>query len=171
MIEKWQSIYRTLTGGTISAAQAQNLRAFLAVIRRCEGTDHANGYTTWFGGKQFTSLKTHPGPRRDITYTHKGKTFHPSAAGAYQILIGTYNTLVNKGIISDFSPLSQDTAAVYLIKGRGALQTVLAGNLEGAYAKLKNEWASLPGASQYKSANNPRTALSSIFASHGGKRL
>jgi muramidase (phage lysozyme) len=47
--------------------------------------------------------------------------------------------------LPDFSPASQDRAALYLVEKRGALEDVKAGRLAQAVSKCRNEWASLPG--------------------------
>ena len=52
------------------------------------------------------------------------------------------------GIVIDFTPASQDKLALWKLKTRGALPYVKVGDVENAVAKLRNEWSSLPGASQ-----------------------
>jgi muramidase (phage lysozyme) len=53
--------------------------------------------------------------------------------------------LVKQYKFPDFSPHSQDLAAVALIVGRKAIDDVIAGRLCPAIAKCIWEWASLPG--------------------------
>jgi muramidase (phage lysozyme) len=64
-----------------------------------------------------------------------------TAAGAYQILYGTWAEAKQKGVAPDFTP--QD-------KTRRAYQLVAAGNIEQAIPLLRNEWTLLPGAKQSK---------------------
>lgn len=121
-----------------------NLRAFLAVVRWCEGTSDENGYRALYGHlasrpKLFDSFSDHP---RQYFDTPWGKT---SAAGAYQFLTGTWDDARRALNLPDFSPESQDQAAVWLIQRRGALQDVESGDLDSALAKCGKEWASLPG--------------------------
>ena len=71
-------------------------------------------------------------------------------AGAYQIVFSTYSRAVNKGIVADFTPQSQDRIALWLIDKRGALGDVDAGRAAAAIGKLAREWVSLPGGSHPK---------------------
>ena len=48
--------------------------------------------------------------------------------------------------VPDFSPASQDAAAIQLLKDCGAYARLQAGDLTGAIAKARRTWASLPGA-------------------------
>lgn len=112
-----------------------NVQAFLMLIRTGEGTADAGGYSRLFGGGSFSGFADHP--RQLVTRSGLSST----AAGAYQILSRTWDELG----LPDFSPASQDEAAVKLIKRRGALADVIAGRFVVAIAKCNKEWASLPG--------------------------
>lgn len=116
-----------------------NRSAFLWVLRCCEGTAGPNGYRMHFGGGLFDSYADHP--RRVISASGYSST----AAGAYQILAGTWDDYCRANGKHDFSPASQDACAVWLIARRGALADVDAGRIPEAIAKCGKEWASLPG--------------------------
>lgn len=120
-----------------------NVRAFLATIRAGEGTADAGGYNRLFGGNRFDSFADHP--RLYITRTMGGKPITSSAAGAYQFLARTWDECAAALDLTDFAPPSQDLAAVYLIRRRGALGDVIAGRFGDAVRKCAREWASLPG--------------------------
>lgn len=120
-----------------------NLRAFLYLIRWCEGTAGEDGYRMLFGGELFDGFAQHP--NRKVTKVLGGKPITSTAAGAYQFLFGTWEECRKTLNLPDFSPESQDKAAVYLIKRRGALDDVEAGRLKDAIRKCALEWASLPG--------------------------
>ena len=122
------------------AAQNNNVKAFLMMIRHCEGTDGPNGYRTLFGGGLFDSYAKHP--NKVVTKSGISST----AAGAYQILYRFWTPLQLKLGLPDFSPNSQDLWAIETIRERGALDDVIAGRLDVAVGKVKNIWASLPGA-------------------------
>jgi muramidase (phage lysozyme) len=127
---------------TISAPGVVNdpqVRAFLWLIRTGEGTTGANGYRTLFGGRLFTEMNDHP----RLVISLSG--YRSTAAGAYQFLTGTWDEMASKYDLIDFSPASQDIAAVGLIKRRGALADVMAGRFRAAIDKCNKEWASLPG--------------------------
>ena len=119
-------------------------KAWLNLLRWCEGTDEAKGYYMLFGGELVPGLATHP--RRLVTRTFRnGKTVTSSAAGAYQFLAGTWDECAKALDLPDFSPDSQDVAALWLTRRRGALRHVVAGRWEAAIAACNREWASLPG--------------------------
>lgn len=133
----------------------KNLSAFLRLIRKNEGTDRPNGYMYLFGSlpskeKLFDSFEKHP--CIFFSYTNKaGKAIKTSAAGAYQITCTTWKVLQPRLNLPDFSPASQDKAAIELIREKGALGDINAGNLMKALNKLSPVWASLP----FSKANQP----------------
>jgi lysozyme len=144
-----------------SAVGDPNVRAFLAMIRRGEGTSGANGYRTLYGGSLFSDYSRHP----NTAITAGGIT--STAAGAYQILYRTWIEIAAAYGLTDFTPDSQDVAAVALIKRRGALADVLAGRWQTAIAKCAKEWASLPGSPYGQPTISMDTALA-VIAANGG---
>lgn len=125
--------------GLVDALNQPNVRPFLWMIRKGEGTQAEHGYRTMFGGGLFDSFEDHP--RRPVT--RNGLT--STAAGAYQFLARTWDGLVKQYGFKDFTPDNQDLGCVALIAGRGALGDVIAGRFEAAVLKCNKEWASLPG--------------------------
>lgn len=152
----------TYAGVDLSQDQAHNnLKAFLDMIAYAEGTSGPDGYRTLFGGSLFDSYDDHPKvfvPFRNTT---------SSAAGRYQILYRTWRTLQDRLGLPDFSPDSQDAAAVELIRERGALNDVFAGRLTQAIGKVSKIWASLPGAG-YDQPERKITQLASAYRGAGG---
>ena len=122
-----------------SALGSPNLRAFLAVIRAGEGAADEDGYRRLYGGKLFDSFADHP------RVAIKAGKWTSTAAGAYQFLSATWAECAKALALPDFTPASQDLAAVFLIRRRGALPDAIAGRLDEAIAKCAKEWASLPG--------------------------
>lgn len=124
-----------------------NVRAMLRVIRNGESSqDDAIAYRMLCGkrGAAFSSFADHPRPVLP-------KPCSRGAAGAYQIVIKTWDWVRAEMGLRDFSPASQDMAALGLMAYRGALPAVLAGDVATAVAKLRKEWPSLPGGAE----NNP----------------
>ena len=146
---------------TVTEDEAQaNTRAFLDMLSYSEGTTR-NGYNTLFGGGTFDSLADHP--RRVFSFTNSaGQTLKTTAAGRYQFLARTWDSLKDKLNLPDFGPESQDAAAIELIRQRGALADVRAGRVEAAIQKCAPIWASLPGAGY----NQPERKLSSLIAAY-----
>lgn len=142
--------------------QHANVKAFLQVIRFAEGTAGPDGYRTMFTGKKFNSFADHP------RQNNCSGGLCSTAAGAYQFLSKTWDYLRVKLHLTDFSPESQDLAALELIREKGALEDVIAGNFESAIAKTNKTWASLPG-SPYGQPTKTMAELKSKFQANGGK--
>jgi muramidase (phage lysozyme) len=155
---------------------ARNERAFLLMIRHAEGTAGANGYRTRFGGGLFSGFVDHP--RIAVRFTDKaGRKLWTSAAGAYQFMavspipeppynrttkVDTWDRVSRKLGLVDFSPESQDRAALHLIAEAGALNDVRAGRFAAAVNKVRRIWASLPGAGH----DQPERSFASIEAAY-----
>ena len=155
-----------------------NTAAFLRVIRAAEGTAGANGYRMLFGGRLFDSYADHP--RQAVQFTDgEGRTLWTSAAGAYQFMavsplpggkstrVDTWDRVRARLGLVDFSPASQDAAALQLIDDAGALNDVRAGRFEQAIAKVRRIWASLPGAG-YGQGERSLSFLRSAYLTAGG---
>ena len=116
-------------------------QALLNTIRYAEGTwrQGEDGYRVLFGGSLFRDFRRHP-----------NKTIHrwpysSAAAGAYQFLPGTWRMAKKALQLQDFSPRSQDQAALYLIQRRKALRLADRGVFTRELAaKLAPEWSSFP---------------------------
>jgi lysozyme len=164
LIDQASALWDDITdGGYMTQWEQQNVTAFLKTIRVSEGTAGADGYSTLVGGGQFDSFADHP---RQLVYL-PNLGYSSSAAGAYQILRRTWDGVAGKLGLVDFSPASQDRAAVELIKQRGALADVRAGRFADAIAKCKKEWASLPGAG-YGQRENSLATLQAAYINAGG---
>ena len=137
-----------------------NVRKMLDVIANAEGVKH--GYNTIFGNERSDDLKAHPNVKKEFTQTD-GKKNSTTAAGRYQFLKGTWDSVSKKYGLTDFSPKNQDLAAVALILGRGALGDVIKGDFTKAVGKLGGEWASLPSSSYAQ----PKKSWSDIKAMVG----
>lgn len=146
------------------ALQNPNVYAFQHAIRLGEGTPGDIGYYTIVGGQTFSDDSHHPNVR---VWLPKYKVWS-TAAGAYQIIFRTWVNLLRQYDFDDFSPESQDMAAVALIYGRGALDDVMAGNLKEAVRKCSAEWASLPGSTAGQRMESFE-AVQNEYLNHGGK--
>lgn len=120
-----------------------NLRAFLALIRWAEGTAGEYGYRTMVGGRLFNGWTDHPRQMHSGVFNN-GTAWRSTAAGAYQFLASTWDEARAALGLPDFSPKSQDEAAVWLIKRAGALDALEEGRLKDALIKCSPTWASLP---------------------------
>ena len=133
----------TIRDECAAALQHPNVQAFLRVIREGESSQDGAAYRMQVGGRLLESLDFHP--REVVTVTIRGREIKSSAAGAYQFLTRTWDGCAKALGLTDFSAESQDLAAVYLIRGRGALADVISGRVVEAIRKCAAEWASLPG--------------------------
>lgn len=144
-----------------------NAQAFLATIRRSEGTyKTANPYAATFG-EAFTieDFSDHPHALGWPGYLWKG--IHETASGAYQITYPTWVRLKAKLGLPDFSPASQDAAAIELIREAKALDAVNGGMVMDAILACSGIWASLPGST----SGQPQTQLGTLvqaYTSAGG---
>ncbi|MFC4932948.1 glycoside hydrolase family 24 protein [Massilia sp. GCM10023247] len=155
----WDDI-TDISGGVMSLTEQKNVAAFLKMIRTAEGTAGPDGYRTLVGGSLFNSFADHP--RKLVTILSNGRPITSSAAGAYQILTRTWAGVKGKLMLTDFTPASQDRAAVELIRQRGALADVRAGRFGDALTKCRKEWASLPGAGY----GQPEKSVGALFAAY-----
>lgn len=142
---------------------ANNTRAFLDMLAYSEGTAGPNGYQTLFGRGIFQDMSDHPRQRFSFTNS-KGEKLYTTAAGRYQFLVSTWDSLRSKLNLPDFGPVSQDTAALELVRQRGALADVQAGRIVQACTKCAPIWASLPGAGY----SQPERKITSLLAAYSG---
>lgn len=141
--------------------QRPEVRALLNTIRYAEGTPGQAGYQTMFGGGKFDTSKGWQHPDKVI----RSGGYASSAAGAYQFLQPTWQGTAKALGLPDFSPKSQDLAALYLIdKKRGALEPFLRGEKFGTVTnKLAPEWASLPTSSGGSYYGQPSKPLGDLY--------
>lgn len=140
-----------------------NVAAFLRVIRESESRQTDEGYRLENDGTKRGRVL----PEYVVEHPSKGLKSPPGRAfGAYQFLASTWAGLVKRYGFEDMSPGCQNEAAVALIAGRGALDEVMAGDLEAAFLLLEKEWTSLPGGAE----ENAATAHArETFLKWGGK--
>ena len=116
---------------------------------RVEGAN----YNTMFGGGTFDTSKGWKHPDKVIT----SGGYSSSAAGRYQFLTPTWELAAKALNLKDFSPESQDKAALYLMKKRGVNPSKPLS--ERDIYKLGGEWASLPGGGYGQSRVSAKKAL------------
>lgn len=150
-----------------------NESAFLLMIRKAEGTAGPDGYRTLFGGRLFADFTDHP---RQV---QRYRDLWTSAAGAYQFMavspiptggftrINTWDRIKARLGLVDFSPASQDAAALELIREAGGLGDVRAGRFDLAVSKIRKIWASMPGAG-YSQPERSMEALRVAYLNAGG---
>ena len=136
------------------------VRALLDTIAFAEGTHDNLGYRTLFTFETFRSYRDHP--RRVHCASYHGYRLCSDAAGRYQMISSTFDSVAERLQLDDFSPKSQDLAAVELIRWRGGLSKIEQGDFDGAIAAIGREWASLPG-SGYGQPQTSREDLRTIY--------
>jgi len=142
-----------------------NMKAFLDMLAFSEGTINIgdNGYNVIVGGATFTGYADHP--RKLVSLPKLG--IKSTAAGRYQVLARYFNHYKSLLSLPDFSPESQDRIAVQLIRERGAFVLVNEGKVAEAIDRVKNIWASLPGAG-YGQHEHRLDKLVSAYRRYGG---
>lgn len=131
--------------------------AFLYAIRMCE-TGRPDDYGVFYGGSRFVDFSNHPvltGEKKGVPLSDsmcRNAGMAPgcvsTAAGAYQINLPTWRDLTERWgypMLPDFSPASQDAAAIRILEHDGALDYLNAGDVVGALNVASRRWASLPG--------------------------
>ena len=149
-----------------TADDAGNLAAFLDMLAHAEGTiryGSRDGYDVMVGGKTFSSFRDHP---RQSVYLPAYK-IRSTAAGRYQFLIRTWDDLVNRFGMPDFTPASQDAGATHLIRQCKALQLIYDGRIREAIHACRRIWASLPGAG-YGQREVATDELVAVYQAAGG---
>ena len=123
------------------------------MISHSEGTDRApDSYRVCYGFKHtIMSLADHPAitgewagePLDNLGPSYAG--MKSTAAGRYQLIKPTWQSLKARLFLSDFSADSQDAAALELIREKGAMDLIYGGQVADAIALCHGIWASLPG--------------------------
>lgn len=146
--------------------RAGNVAAFLDMLAHAEGTTRFGddgGYNVMVGGALFDSYHDHP---RESVWL-PAYNIRSTAAGRYQFLSRTWDDLVERFGLVDFTPASQDKGAVYLIRQCKALSLIHAGRIREAISACRRIWASLPGA-EYGQRELDVEELLAVYAAAGG---
>ena len=118
------------------AVEDPNVKAFLDVLAKPES---GGRYNVSVGGKTFTDMSKHP--------EMYNAELNSDAAGRYQFLSTTYKPIARRLGLKDFSPQSQDLAAVQYLKDLGVLDEIQSGDpkkIEDAKRRLqKSTWTGL----------------------------
>ena len=158
ILNQIRALIMSLIAPLLPALDDRKIMAFLRLIRYAEGTDvKVNPYAVVYAYDfTITDFSDHP---YYSSHQWKGKRLPDSmctnagqkpgcvstAAGAYQFIRPTWVTIKNRLSLPDFSPRSQDKAAIYLLQQCGSYSDILAGNIESAIKKAAKTWASFPG--------------------------
>ena len=124
-------------------------KALSTVIRSVEGTLGDKGYTTRFGGHQFTDMSQHPNIAAPTPWGTKSE-----AAGAYQFMKPTWDEAASALGLTNFSRESQEKAGRFLTQRRGVKTDKVFTTFEefsDAISKLSPEWAGLPNSTNGRS--------------------
>ncbi|WP_442256135.1 glycoside hydrolase family 24 protein [Stenotrophomonas maltophilia group sp. RY12688] len=153
-------------------AGGRNMVAFLDMLAWSEGTSTSpatkdRGYDVIVTGvdrkpETFSDYSVHPFSkgRESKLITRKG--LRSSASGRYQFMLKDYAHYRDLLKLPDFGPLSQDLWAIQLIRERRAIPLIQAGRIQEAIARVRNIWASLPGAGY----GQPERALEKLIAAY-----
>ena len=154
-----------------------NIAAWLWMIRVAEGTADKLGFQGQFPSQHFAiddpkspsyKFQSHPGTVQVAT-GKGGKVLRSSAAGAYQFTNDTWAGCLKALNLPDFSPESQNKAAIYLTQRRqNALEDVKAGRFSVAIQKCKKEWASFPNANYPGQGTRTVAQMQQWFRDGGG---
>lgn len=158
-------------------AGGANVVAFLDMLAWSEGTSTSpatkdDGYDVIVTGADrlpevFTDYSAHPFSRGRSSKRINSKGLTSNASGRYQFMLRDYAHYRGLLKLKDFGPLSQDVWAIQLIRERRALPLIQAGKIEDAIARVRNIWASLPGAG-YGQPEHKLSDLMAVYRKAGG---
>ncbi|MEL7631695.1 glycoside hydrolase family 104 protein [Pectobacterium aroidearum] len=162
-VTPYQAYLKQKAGNIGDALNNPHARSYLDAISRAEGTSGYmnSGYHTMFGGGQIASLADHPRQLKDFQQTD-GTWNKTSAAGRYQFTQKSWDEAAAALGLNDFSPQSQDMAALWLIQRAGQLDNVLNGDFMTATNNLGGVWASLPS-SPYAQPKRSQAEMESYY--------
>lgn len=149
-------------------AGGRNVLAFLDMLAYSEGTDNgrqptkAAGYDVLVGGQLFSDYSRHPNK-----LVRLNSNLASTAAGRYQILHRYWKVYQPRLKLPDFGPISQDLYAINQLKEQGAYGRIRAGEFEKTVLRVKNIWASLPGAG-YGQHEQKMDVLRDVYLRAGG---
>jgi lysozyme len=161
----------------------KNVRALLSAIAWAEGTERKpEPYRVCYAySHTIASFADHPFDSKEwpgVFLTEqqcRGAGLQPgcrsTAAGRYQIIVGTWRGLKKDLRLPDFSPVSQDRAAVELLRQTGSLVRIQCGDLIGAVAAARRTWAGLPGAGFAGQPEKSDCAFQAAYLGYGGHCL
>lgn len=147
----------TLTAAGLKAREQlkdARVKAFLDTIAWAEGFK-ANRVLDYDDASNFVQM--------DDLSKHPNKTLpggYSSAAGRYQFMTKTWNEVQPKLGLFDFTPESQDIAAVFRLQTRptskqNILDAFLSDDFNEAVQRASNEWASFPDKNKGDAETNP----------------
>ena len=153
--------------GTLS----KNVNAFLDMIGYSEGTVQIpggdDGYLVIVGSTVGHPILMDGYTRHPDRLIHLGAHLESTAAGRYQMIFRTWEWMRARLRLPDFSPESQDRAAIRLIEDAGALSNIEGGEITAAIVKCRKIWASFPGAG-YGQRENSLYGLTEYYRAMGG---
>lgn len=163
----------TAAGGTCAPGRAAGIvnryqKALHDTLAFAEGTRARSndGYDILFGGTNISSCARHP--NQCIKYGKSCST----AAGRYQFLYRTWDSIANARGYATFEPENQERGAAYLISSVRkanvpADRALSSAEFTNVITKLSYEWASLPPG-QYGQPNKSMAELRRVYCSVAG---
>lgn len=125
------------------ALKNPNVQLFLDLLAEAEGA--SKGYNTLFGGSVLQDLSDHPKIMQDYLNSKTGEVSKTSAAGRYQFKKDSWEEQEKRLGLTDFTPHSQDLAAVGLMMYKpSTLEALKKGDFNKALKDYGSYWASLP---------------------------
>jgi muramidase (phage lysozyme) len=150
--------------GVISAPQ----KALHDAIAFAEGTRNysKDGYNVMFSFKLASSCNKHPNQCLKFGSTCS------TAAGRYQFLTTTWNSVAAARALTTFEPENQERGAAYLISTTRKVSVpqdrpMTATEFSNAMSKLSYEWASLPPG-RYGQPNKTMSQMRTMYCSLAG---
>ncbi len=160
-------------GGSCAPSRADNVisrfqQALHDSVAFAEGTRNhsSDGYNVMFSFRLMNGCSSHP--NQCISYGGTCST----AAGRYQFLNGTWNSVKRARNLGSFEPENQERGAAYLISTTRRVSVpqtrpMTASEFSNAMSKLSYEWASLPPG-RYGQPSKTASQMRSTYCSIAG---
>jgi muramidase (phage lysozyme) len=147
------------------------IAAFLDLIAWSEGTSISpvsknDGYDVIVSGVDgrhtFNDYGFHPFAhgRAPIVVRASTPPLLSTASGRYQIILPTWLSLSRQYMLPSFLPMNQDSAAIALLSKHYAINYIMTGELQVAFALASCIWASFPSSHANQPTHTPANLLS-----------
>ncbi|MFG6097372.1 AAA-like domain-containing protein [Leptothoe sp. ISB3NOV94-8A] len=168
--EEQRKVLEDLFLGQLAKTSKKDLdprvKAFLDTIAWSLRTQSLpSDYDIILDGSEFTDFSDHPRKRTCIDSYFGLEAICGSSAGRYHMIPQTWDRVANQLGLNDFSPASQDLAAIELLREKGSLAQIEAGNFKSAIYNASSYWVTLPdadGESYYESAGYQARSIDNL---------
>ncbi|ESA34116.1 wd-40 repeat-containing protein [Leptolyngbya sp. Heron Island J] len=147
--EEQRQVIEDLFLGQLAKTAKEDLdprvKAFLDTIAWSLRTQSLpSNYDIVLDGSEFEDFSDHPRKRTCVDSYFGLEEICGYSAGRYHIIPETWDWVADQLNLNDFSPASQDLAAIELLREKGSLDQIETGNFKSAVYNASSYWVTLP---------------------------